>query len=101
MLRKCEKKGGDAVRTDMLKDAMREKGVTVQDVIENLGINQSTFYRKLSRDGGSFTVEQAQKLAELLELDAKRTCCIFFGKELTQTQEEGDNVRFIPGTENG
>ena len=42
--------------------------MTQEEVAEKLGVDSSTFSRKMKADGLSFTVEQMHKLAEILNM---------------------------------
>ena len=61
----------------MLKDKMSERGISIKMVIEGLNINESTFYRKLSNEKKSFSVEEAQILTRLLSLSNAEATEIF------------------------
>lgn len=70
-----------------LKGKTVERGLTGTKVAAALGIDQSTYYRKLGEGGGSFTIYQAQKIADLLSLTPIECNEIFFGEELAQTRD--------------
>lgn len=44
-----------------------------------LGIDQSTYYRKLGDGGGTFTISQVARIAEILSLTNEERTEIFFG----------------------
>lgn len=60
-----------------LKDKISEAKLTGEAVAAAVGIDQSTYYRKLSAEGESFTVGQAKKLAALLNLPGAEAAEIF------------------------
>ena len=70
------------VKIESLKGQMKEKGVSVQEAAEAVGVDQSTFYRKLERQGENFTIIQAQRLVNFLGLSAEDACEIFFNQKL-------------------
>ena len=70
------------VKIESLKEKMKEKGITVQEAAKVVGVDQSTFYRKLERQGENFTIIQAQKLVNFLGLSAEDACVIFFNQKL-------------------
>ena len=74
------------VKIESLKGKMKEKGVSVQEAAEAVGVDQSTFYRKLERQGENFTIIQAQRLVNFLGLSAEDACEIFLNQKLTQTR---------------
>lgn len=70
------------MKTDInrLKGKIVENGLSGAKMANEIGVNQSTYYRKLNEGGGSFTISQAQKIAELLCLSPKECNAIFFGR---------------------
>lgn len=68
------------VNIDRLKAALRERNITIEQASEHIGVNQATFYRRISRDGEKFTVSEVGKLAELLNMDSQTMNRIFFDK---------------------
>lgn len=64
-----------------LKGKMRERNVTQEEMAKKLGIALSTMNRKLQDDavGGGFTVGEAHKMYEVLELSNDEAVSIFFG----------------------
>lgn len=59
------------------KTAAESRGITVKSIIECLGIDESTYYRKLGRSKNTFSVEEAQKLSALLNLNNAEARDIF------------------------
>ena len=60
-----------------LKEKISEANLTGEMVSSTIGIDQSTYYRKLNTEGENFTVAQAKKLASLLNLSGKEAAEIF------------------------
>lgn len=67
---------------NLLKSKIVEKGMSVAIVVENIGMDKSTFYRKLANNGENFTVEEVYKIALILGLSAKEVNAIFFDLEV-------------------
>lgn len=65
---------------EKLLGKIEQKGFSNKEIAEKLNIAESTFYRKLKRK--SFSVEEAQKMSELLSLSATEAYEIFFGNRL-------------------
>ena len=61
-----------------LKGKMVEMEHSVEALALKLGIDNSTFYRKMNR-GGKFTIEEAQKIKDALSLSDEEVTAIFFG----------------------
>lgn len=70
------------IDVNRLKGKTVEQGYTGAKMAKALGIDQSTYYRKLGTGGGSFTIAQAQKIAHILNLTACECTSIFFGNTL-------------------
>ena len=64
---------------NMFRAQMVLKGITVRELSEKLGINESTLYRKINADG-SFTREEINQLIVILGISDPRA--IFFSDEL-------------------
>ncbi len=62
---------------NLLKAKIIEKGISVIELCNELGICEATFYRKLSRDG-DFSRFEIKKIAERLCLSAEERNAIFF-----------------------
>ena len=65
---------------EKLKTVIREQGIKNSDLAKALGIDESTFYRKMLN--GSFSVAQANKMVEILGMDSKEANSIFFNGKL-------------------
>ena len=66
------------VNINLLKDTLKEGSINIETAASKIGIDASTFYRRLQRDGSNFTVEEVGKLAELLNLSSEELQRIFF-----------------------
>jgi transcriptional regulator with XRE-family HTH domain len=81
-LHKCETsvaKGGETVHTDMakLRGKIKEKSLTQEEVAVKIGIDGSTFSRKMKADGLTFTVGQMHKMVDILGLSKQEAIQIF------------------------
>lgn len=65
-------------KQNMLKAKIIEKGMSVVQLCNKIGICETTFYRKLSRDG-DFTRFEILNISSILRLSAKERDSIFFG----------------------
>ena len=84
-MQKCEYYTDRTVRGGMrqmkaseLMAKIKEHGITVDQMAEQLGIDKATFYRKLQRPNNSFSVEQARKIALMLKMTNEEVNRIFF-----------------------
>lgn len=63
-----------------LKGLIVERGTTQQAVADSIGINRSTFYRKM-KNGGEFTIAEAKKIKEEIPLTDDEAIEIFLAKK--------------------
>ncbi len=63
---------------------VKERGKTIQEVADFLGINPATLYRKMNGESDFFR-EEIQKLSEFLMMDDPMT--IFFAEKVAETQD--------------
>lgn len=65
------------VNVSMLRGKIVECNTTQEAVADAMGINRSTFYRKMKEKGRFFTVEQVQQMAKILSLSSDEVMKIF------------------------
>lgn len=53
-------------KAELIKQKIREKGYTVEEVAKRSGMYRSTMYRKLNKGGESFTVSELRAIAVML-----------------------------------
>lgn len=70
------------VNVKRLQDALKAREISYEEAAKALGVDRATFYRRLSRDGVKFTVDEVSKLSSLLGLSAQAMQDIFFDREL-------------------
>lgn len=66
------------VDVNRLKGKTVERGLTGEKIAKALGIDQSTYYRKMGDGGGGFTLSQAITMSEVLSLSREERIAIFF-----------------------
>lgn len=62
---------------NMLREKMENRRITNDEMAKQLGIDPSTFYRKLKANGTTFTVGQIHKIVEVLGLKPEESTAIF------------------------
>lgn len=62
----------------ILRGKIAERNTTQEAVANAMGINRSTFYRKMKEEGKFFTIEEVQKMAKILSLNEGDIMKIFF-----------------------
>lgn len=70
------------INVNKLKGKIVEKGLSVEQLAEQMQINKSTLYRKLASGGELFTIKEANMIAKILELDFKEINDIFFNQSV-------------------
>ena len=68
------------VNVNKLKGKIVERQTSVEELSEAIGIDKSTFYRKLQSGGDPFTIGEADQVARLLELTKEEATAIFFSQ---------------------
>lgn len=66
------------MNTQMLKGKIVESGTTQEAVADAIGMNRCTFYRKMKRKGNTFTVEEMNKIVQVIPLSREEAINIFF-----------------------
>lgn len=62
----------------LLRGKMVERAVSPEALAKRLNIDKSTLYRRLSREGESFTVREANLIVAELQLTKEESMAIFF-----------------------
>ena len=79
--RNATKKGDDGVvNVNKLRAKMVENGINAESMSKKIGIDRSTIYRKLSADGQTFTIGEADVISKELNLNRSEVNNIFFSQ---------------------
>ena len=70
------------VNVDKLHGKIREMKTNVVEVAAKMGIDKSTLYRKLAKNGAGLTVRDAQNLVSILQMTDDEALMIFFAREV-------------------
>ena len=62
---------------DLLRGKMAEKKVGKEELAQRIGVDASTFYRKMKDEGVSFTVGQIHNIVDALNLTHEEAIAIF------------------------
>ena len=65
------------INKKMLLDRINSSKKSVSEVAESIGIDPSTFYRKLNNNGIKFTIGEMHAIVKTLKLSNKDACNIF------------------------
>lgn len=64
------------VKTELIKEKMKKQKIRATDMAKALGIDKSTWYRKI-KEPKKITIGDAEKICEILALNAKEVNTIF------------------------
>lgn len=64
----------------LLKKCMENEGVSANDLADKIGIDRATLYRKLAKEGSTFSIAEANRIKEALSLSSKQATRIFFAR---------------------
>lgn len=62
---------------DVLRGKMAERRISQEEMANRIGVDPSTFYRKMKSDGTNFTVGQMHKIVDVLKLTSEEAVSIF------------------------
>ena len=65
------------INKEMLLERLNSSKKSVSEVAESIGIDPSTFYRKLNNNGIKFTIGEMHAIVKTLKLSNKDACNIF------------------------
>ena len=67
---------------DKLRGKLAEKRMSVEELAGLIGLTKSTVYRRISTNGEAFTVGEANKIVEVLNLTTAEALAIFFAADV-------------------
>lgn len=70
------------MNVNKLKGKIVEKQYTISKLADELGINRSTFYRKINKNGDTLTIKEVNMICKILELTNEEAIEIFFNKKV-------------------
>lgn len=68
------------VNVNKLKGKIVECGLNATELASRIGIDRTTFYRKINSDGRNFTIEEADLISKELNLSCEEVNAIFFSQ---------------------
>lgn len=68
------------MNTQMLKGKIVEAGTTQEAIADSIGMDRSTFYRKMKRMGNTFTVAEMNGMVKSIPLSKDEAVTIFFNQ---------------------
>lgn len=64
-----------------LKRKILDCGYNIVEFSDKVSIDRSTFYRRLEKNGTSFTLEEALRIKDVLSLTDEEACSLFLSKK--------------------
>lgn len=78
-----------------LKRKILDCGYNIVEFSDKVSIDRSTFYRRLEKDGNSFTIEEALRIKDVLSLTDAEAYSIFLSEKSQKWEKEvKSNERF-------
>lgn len=68
------------VNVNKLKAKLVEVGMNVEELSEKIGMDRATFYRRLSSNGDTFSIKEADSIINELGLTKEEVNAIFFSQ---------------------
>lgn len=66
------------VNVNKLKGRIIEKGFNIETLADAIGMDRSTFYRRLNNHGETFSIREANLICDRLGLNSDEAMSIFF-----------------------
>lgn len=70
-----------AINVNLLRGKLVEKGVKCEDMACEIGVDPSTFSRKMAKQGDTFSIAQVQKMVSVLQLTESEANAIFLQQD--------------------
>jgi DNA-binding phage protein len=77
------------VNINKFKGKVVERGLNITKLAKKVGMDRSTFYRKMQNDGETFTVREVNSIVNVLGLSAEEALEIFFTNSVACNATEG------------
>lgn len=75
------------INTAELKAEIKRSGLTQEKLAREIGMDPSTLNKKINNKQSVLSVDEAQKIAKVLEIPQEKLIVIFFTSELADKQE--------------
>lgn len=82
------------VNVNKLKGIIVERNTTQETVADSIGINRSTFYRKMKNEG-NFSIKEAKLIAQHVPLTFDEAIEIFWGDFVAKTQQDKKELQEV------
>ena len=70
------------VNVNKLRGAIVERGMNIDMLADKIGMDKSTFYRRMQANGDTFTLKEATDIVSTLGLTPDEGMKIFFAQEV-------------------
>lgn len=65
------------MRVDMLRQKIKDSGKTSDEIAAEIGINRSTYFRKMAENGEKFSIQEVRRLVKALGISYEDAIRIF------------------------
>lgn len=72
------------INTNKLKGKIVERGLNIDELSKSIGMNKSTFYRRLNEKGETFSIKEVNKMCSTLNLTSEEATAIFFADNVAR-----------------
>lgn len=76
-----------------LKRKILDCGYNIVEFSDKVSIDRSTFYRRLEKDGNSFTIEEALRIKDVLSLTDAEAYSIFLSEKSQKMRKQDKEVK--------
>ena len=70
------------MNVNKLKGKIVEKGLSIKTLADIIGIDRATLYRKLSNNGDTLLIREANSIVSALKLSPDEAVAIFFSSDV-------------------
>ena len=78
-----------------LKRKILDCGYNIVEFSDKVSIDRSTFYRRLEKDGNSFTIEEALRIKDVLSLTDAEAYSIFLSEKSQKWEKRWNHMKEI------
>ena len=62
----------------MLREYLKDRHISIDQIAERIGMDRTTFYRKVKENGAKFTIAEVRRIVKELNMTDSEAIDIFF-----------------------
>ncbi|WP_426621083.1 helix-turn-helix domain-containing protein [Bacillus licheniformis] len=85
------------VNVNKLRGKIVENGMTIGELAKKIGVDRSTFYRKLNSNGETFSIKEANLICTVLGLTSKEATVFFLismSHEMRKKERNHESINY-------